>query len=931
MRTRLIGPLAVALIVLGGVVGVAIGSCMSRGPSSVRVSGAPTIVPTAVAEAATDVDVAVAEESMAATVDSVAAAADGPATTEPTAVGRSLVATLVPMGEATVAELIEPSATPTTAPTEVPVEELTAVTVAAATSTAQPEEERTAPETAAVAVDPALLSSAAAETIARYQAAVVGTVDVPILFVSRQITPRGTVYWDQAKGMPGAGPFSRFEVATPGRLLVLEPNGTIRILIDGANPTPTSLNLIDVNAPAVSYDGQKILFSGLPAGDYEPGYMTNPGAWRIYQINIDGSGLQQLTFADQDDLDLAQFGALADIFKQYDDTDPVYLPDGRIVFSSTRWPAFGQYGGSRTSNLFVMNADGSNLHRITSERNGADRPLVDPLTGQIIYSRWWRNFRVPTNDMSTVASDSFGGYHQQAGLLALTDSTESDPVPGGTANVGRNAWHLGVINPDGSGLKLFTGGSGLFLLGEDSNHAYGGVFAPDGTLYANYYPMKNMTEASGFGGIRRYQRGVYSYDSIVGVTGEGQYPVVAEKPDAFGVNANPYATDPVVLPDGRLVYSWAADYRQDYGLYVANADGSNQQPLLDIPGLTELRAQAVMARPVPPVIADTVTAVAPALPPAGESARESDGAFVFNALNVYFNAPVDVDIISGVPVGQAGSIRFYMDHQRQQPGSLDWVDWPILLNEVPIQPDGSVVAQLPANLPLFEQIRSPQPDYAVPMTGRGVRENPGVAHVLGHNFGRPGDVANCVGCHAGHTLIEVPENPEDAKWTNLAPGAEVLVSSVHPLIGGNVEGLVDRRVQKGRIISYWRSDPAQSATSQWVELHFPVPVTVRTVRLYNPRSDSPDVSTIQVTSARVRLFGDSAGTAEVAQADVGVLAEAGTDVAFADVTSRVVRVEVTGVTGVFEGEAVASLAEIEVIARAEAPTGGVLAQAGQQN
>ncbi len=819
----------------------------------------------------------------------------------------------------------------TTAATTTPVEEPTAQpaeeVAPAPTATAQ-----AAAGTSTTETQPAVAGSPDT-TIERYRAAVanIDALDTPLLFVSRQITPRGTVYWEKAKGMPGVGPFSRFELAAPGRLIILEPDGTPRILIDGANPNAATMNLIDVNAPAISYDGTQILFAGLPAGQYEPGYMTNPGAWRIYRINVDGSGLQQLTFTDQDDLDLSQFGALAPLFQQYDDTDPIWLPDGRIVFSSTRWPAFGQYGGSRTTNLFVMNADGSALHRITSERNSADRPLVDPLTGQIVYSRWWRNFRVPTNDMTTVTSESFGGYHQQAGLLALTDSTEADPIPGGTANVSRNAWHLGVINPDGSGLKLFTGGSGIFLLGEDANHAYGGVFAPDGSLYANYYPMKNMTEASGFGGIRRYERGVFAYQSMAGVTGEGEYPVVAENPAAFGVNDHPYASDPAILPDGRLVFSWAADYNQDYGLYIANADGSNPQPLLDLPGLTELRAQVVAPRPVPPVIPDLITAVADALPPAGEEARESDGAFVFNALNVYFNAPVDVDIISAVPVGQAGSIRFFMDHQRQQPGSLDWVDWPILVEELPISPDGAVVAQLPANVPLFEQLRSPQPTYEVPLTGRGVRENPGVAQVLGHNFGRPGEVSTCVGCHAGHTLIAVPENPADAKWTNLAPGAALAAASVHPLIGGNLEGLVDRRVQKGRITAYWRSDPALPPASQWVELRFPVPVTVRTVRLYNPRSDSPTISTVQITGAQVEIFDDAAGSNRVAQATAGPLSEAGTDLSFADISGRVVRVNITGATGLFEGEFVASLAEVEVIAKAEVPVGDAVAQSSHAN
>ena len=35
----------------------------------------------------------------------------------------------------------------------------------------------------------------------------------------------------------------------------------------------------------------------------------------------------------------------------------------------------------------------------------------------------------------------------------------------------------------------------------------GGAFFPDGTLYSNCFPMEKMTEAAGFGGIRRVNRG----------------------------------------------------------------------------------------------------------------------------------------------------------------------------------------------------------------------------------------------------------------------------------------------------------------------------------------------------------------------------------------------------------------------------------------
>ena len=90
------------------------------------------------------------------------------------------------------------------------------------------------------------------------------------------------------------GPWARFQVAAPGKLLIRESNGTLRTLVDGANPNAASLNLIDVNAPEVSYDGTKILFAGLTQGTYDSKPLGNPNAWRIYVINVDGSGLKQL-------------------------------------------------------------------------------------------------------------------------------------------------------------------------------------------------------------------------------------------------------------------------------------------------------------------------------------------------------------------------------------------------------------------------------------------------------------------------------------------------------------------------------------------------------------------------------------------------------------------------------------------------------------
>jgi hypothetical protein len=184
------------------------------------------------------------------------------------------------------------------------------------------------------------------------------------------------------------------------------------------------------------------------------------------------------------------------------------------------------------------------------------------------------------------------------------------------------------------------------------------------------------------------------------------------------------------------------------------------------------------------------------------------------------------------------------------------------------------------------------------------------------NFGRPGTVARCVGCHAGHSMIPAPANAADAQWSNLAPGAQVAVSSSRD--SNYDEGVIDRRVMKGEIWRYWTSSQSQSQNGQWVELTFAVPVSVRTVRLYNPRQGDEANSSIVVRNATVCLYADGSSTTPLTCKAVGTLSVLGTDVAFADVKARAVRVTLDNVTGTFYGMRIAGLAEIEVVARGEA-------------
>jgi len=730
----------------------------------------------------------------------------------------------------------------------------------------------------------------------------------PIVFVSRQIPEDGSDFLpqsDEDRAMPGVGARERFRVAAPGRLLVREVNGTIRVLVDGASPAPSTMNLIDVSAPDVSYDGARIAFAGLPAPpagqSYDTGSHANPGRWRIFVIGADGTGLRQVTFNDLvlDAIDMAQWGQAGQPYR-YDDTDPAWLPDGRIVFSSTRWMNVPQYGRARGTNLHVVNADGSGEHRITSERNGADRPVIDPVTGEIVYARWWLNGRLPSDRTDTIRLEDRGGYPSYSLRDGLTDNPSISS--GFPAAITANEWVAASIKPDGTGLRLWTGAIRIPLF---MNNYYGGGFTNDGVLYGNFFPDFPLTESGGFGGIRRFSRGGVGSDSIWGLTVKTDDFIRKEDPQSLTIihSATGYAADGLPLPDGRLLFSWARDpatgtedIGQDYGLFVLNpASPSSPTLVYDPRGTTELRARLLRPRPVPPIIADGPTD-RPTVTPVGSIDNvDRDGMFVFDALNVYFNGPVDLAIVNAPPVGSAATIRFFTDYQRPPLNQDTSLNYPFLLAEVPLSPNGSVRHTAPANVPLFEDLRNVS--HALPRTTHDGGLSGG-AFVTGFNYGRPGTTARCVGCHAGHTQIAVPTTAEEARWTNLAPGAQVVASST----SGNSPGrLVNRRAELEQVYDNWKSQEGLSI-GQWVDLEFPVPIVVRRVRLYGARDGT------LVTQATVRLYQDAARTNLVGQRQSTQVVRTGTDVPFSDLTARVVRVTFDSVQGTH-----ATLAEVEVV------------------
>ena len=116
-----------------------------------------------------------------------------------------------------------------------------------------------------------------------------------------------------------------------------------------------------VRDPEVRFDARRIVFSMRRSRDDD---------YHVYEVDCDGRNLRQLTSG-----------------KMEADIDPAYLPNGRIVFSSTRDLKYCQCNRHVSPNLFVMDADGRNVQQIGHNNLPELHASLLP-DGRILYDRW---------------------------------------------------------------------------------------------------------------------------------------------------------------------------------------------------------------------------------------------------------------------------------------------------------------------------------------------------------------------------------------------------------------------------------------------------------------------------------------------------------------------------------------------------------------
>ncbi len=157
----------------------------------------------------------------------------------------------------------------------------------------------------------------------------------------------------------------------------------------------------------LSYDGKTVLFSWR---------RTEDEGYHLWTVNVDGSGLRQLTEG------------------EWHDYNGCWLPDGGIAFLSSRVAQFAYCWHAPVGIVHRMDADGGNVKLLSANylNDFTPYPLDD---GRIIYSRWEYVDKpaIPIQSLWTINPDGTGlqGYFGN-GVLSPGTFMEARQIPGTT-------------------------------------------------------------------------------------------------------------------------------------------------------------------------------------------------------------------------------------------------------------------------------------------------------------------------------------------------------------------------------------------------------------------------------------------------------------------------------------------------------------------
>ena len=422
--------------------------------------------------------------------------------------------------------------------------------------------------------------------------------------------------------------------------------------------------------PDVSFDGKKILFCFKP---------HNEKSFHLYEIGVDGSGLRQLTSG------------------PYDDFDPIYLPDGHILFSTTRSHSYVRC--MPPTSAFVLarcESDGRNIFLISANNEPDYLPAL-MADGRVIYTRW-----------------------------EYTDK----PL--------WRAQKLWTINPDGTYVSMFWGNQSVWpdVIKDARNIPGTRRVMVTGSAHHNWF--------SGAVGIIDPDKGLNFPHGLTKVTADVAWPECGNGPvdpiespryhasGNFPAYYSPY-------PLGEKDFLVSANRGGKFALYLMDTDGNRE---LIYEGLNNIfHALPLKPRAAPPLLVDRV-----AWPAKNEQPKSG----------VIFSA----NVFEGVSPELRSKAKFLRVLHIDEKTYTYWNKRPYLstgpvvsavqsegvkrvLGSVPIESDGSIAFTVPPGMALHFQLLDEQQ--------RALQTMRSFVGVM------PGEHRGCLGCHELHSKTTQPQ------------------------------------------------------------------------------------------------------------------------------------------------------------------------------
>ncbi len=302
-----------------------------------------------------------------------------------------------------------------------------------------------------------------------------------------------------------------------------------------------------IRDPAVSWDGQRVVFAWKKS--------LNEDDYHLYEITVASGEIRQLTSG-----------------VGFADYEPAYLPNGDIVFSSTRCVQTVDCWWTEVSNLYTCAADGRFLRRLTFDQVHAIYPQVLE-DGRVIYTRWDYNDRGQIFPQALFQMNSDGtGQTEFYGNNSWFPTTigHARGIPG-TAKVmaifmghhTSQAGKLGVLDPAKG--RQENGGAQLIAPVRRTTAARIDSYGQEGELFQYPYPLTEREFLVGYaplgwshGGRRRGDAdfGIYWMDM------DGRRELLAT--DATLPCQQPV---PLIARTPPPVHSGSVDYRKTTGTY----------------------------------------------------------------------------------------------------------------------------------------------------------------------------------------------------------------------------------------------------------------------------------------------------------------------------------------------------------------------------